>query len=95
MKHLTTSLLAAALATLLTACGGTDPQMDAPLQTAAVMQTEAGVAQGAAQPNQATQPLPDCAPEGCNSLRIINGNAEAYRLQAMERAQREAAAEGA
>lgn len=35
-------------------------------------------------------PIPDCAAEGCASLRIIDGNAEAYRIDAMRRA----AAEG-
>lgn len=41
----------------------------------------------AAGPNN---PAPDCAAEGCSSLRIIDGNAEAYRIDAMRRA----AAEG-
>lgn len=31
-------------------------------------------------------PAPDCAAEGCASLRIIDGNAEAYRIDAMRRA---------
>jgi hypothetical protein len=31
-------------------------------------------------------PAPDCAAEGCTSLRIIDGNAEAYRVDAMRRA---------
>jgi hypothetical protein len=31
-------------------------------------------------------PLPDCAAEGCKSLRIIDANAEAYRYEAMRRA---------
>ena len=31
-------------------------------------------------------PTPDCAAEGCASLRIIDGNAEAYRIDAMRRA---------
>ena len=31
-------------------------------------------------------PTPDCAAEGCASLRIIDGNAEAYRVDAMRRA---------
>jgi hypothetical protein len=38
------------------------------------------------QPAQNTQPQPDCAPEGCKGLRIIDGNAEAFRLDAMKRA---------
>jgi len=31
-------------------------------------------------------PAPDCADQGCADLRIIDGNAEAYRLDAMRRA---------
>lgn len=38
----------------------------------------------------ANMPQPDCAPEGCNSLRIIDGNAEAWRLDAARRAALEA-----
>jgi hypothetical protein len=88
MKLITTrTLCAAALATLLAACGGTEPDANAPVQLAAVMQSETASAAG----NPATQPQPDCAPEGCNGLRIINANAEAYRIDAMERKQREAA----
>jgi uncharacterized membrane protein len=88
MKLITTrTLFAAALATLLTACGGTEPDASAPPQMAAVMQAETVQAAG----NAATMPQPDCAPEGCNGLRIINANAEAYRLDAMERKEREAA----
>jgi hypothetical protein len=87
MKILRT-LLPIAIATSLTACGGTDPQTEASLQTVAIMQTvEAPVAGTNA---QNPQPQPDCAPEGCNGLRIIDGNAEAYRLAAMERAKLEA-----
>ena len=38
----------------------------------------------------ATMPAPDCAAEGCASLRIIDGNAEAWRIDAQRRAAREA-----
>ena len=38
----------------------------------------------------ANMPQPDCAPEGCNSLRIIDGNAEAWRIDAARRAALEA-----
>ena len=31
-------------------------------------------------------PAPDCAADGCADLRIIDGNAEAFRLDAMRRA---------
>ena len=34
----------------------------------------------------ATMPQPDCAAEGCNGLRIIDANAEAWRYAAMQRA---------
>jgi hypothetical protein len=34
----------------------------------------------------ATMPQPDCAAEGCNAPRIIDGNAEAWRYAAMQRA---------
>ena len=40
--------------------------------------------------NAANMPQPDCAPEGCNSLRIIDGNAEAWRIDAAHRAALEA-----
>jgi hypothetical protein len=38
----------------------------------------------------ATMPAPDCAAEGCVSLRIIDGNAEAWRIDAQRRAALEA-----
>jgi len=38
----------------------------------------------------ATIPAPDCAAEGCASLRIIDGNAEAWRIDAQRRAALEA-----
>ena len=38
----------------------------------------------------ATMPAPDCAAEGCASLRIIDGNAEAWRIDAQRRAALEA-----
>jgi hypothetical protein len=31
-------------------------------------------------------PQPDCAPQGCKALRIIDANAEMYRLEAQRRA---------
>lgn len=39
----------------------------------------------------ATTPAPDCAAEGCSGLRIIDGNAEAYRADAQVRENREQA----
>lgn len=38
----------------------------------------------------ATMPAPDCAAEGCSGLRIIDGNAEAWRIDAQRRAALEA-----
>jgi hypothetical protein len=35
---------------------------------------------------QADGPQPDCAPQGCKALRIIDANAEMYRLEAQRRA---------
>jgi hypothetical protein len=37
-------------------------------------------------------PAPDCAADGCQGLRIIDANAEAYRYDAMRRAAAEQAA---
>jgi hypothetical protein len=93
------TIAAIALTTLLTACGagqqetqtsmtlGSAVQSD--LTVAAATTTAAAVASTgpavapAAGPNN---PAPDCAAEGCASLRIIDGNAEAFRVDAMRRA---------
>ena len=87
-----------ALSALLTACGAgqqdTQTSMQfAPMQLASTVQNNTaatgtssgggGMVASAASPNS---PAPDCAAEGCASLRIIDGNAEAYRLDAMRRA---------
>ncbi|TFW34281.1 hypothetical protein [Massilia horti] len=73
------TLLAFSFTVALTACGGaTDSAPDAP-RFAAAVQTKAA----------ADEPQPDCAPERCSGLRIIDGNAEAYRLQAQQRAEAE------
>jgi hypothetical protein len=100
--HAIRSVSALGLAVLLAACGG--GQADQPAQTA--MAVQSGGAQAAVQASvpaadqtgapaaaqvAANMPLPDCAAEGCKSLRIIDGNAEAYRYEAMRRA----AADGA
>lgn len=78
----------AALIVLLSACGG-QGETQAPLQTAAVMRTVAAPGQGAA-----PDPTPDCAPEQCRGLRIIDGNAEAFRIDAQRRAAAEANGDG-
>ena len=87
---LTTSLLA-----LLTACGAGAPTdaIDASAAVKVATPPNSSTAQGAttqaALPVQAItaqQPLPDCQPENCAGLRIIDGNAEAFRIDAMRRA---------
>ncbi len=67
---------AASLAVLLAACGAND-DVDLPTRTAA-MSASTVVA--------ANSPVPDCAADGCSSLRIIDANAETYRYDAMRRA---------
>lgn len=72
------TVAAASLATLLAACGS-GAQIDQPVQTAAMTGSAAAVA-------SANSPAPDCAADGCKSLRIIDANAEAFRYEAMRRA---------
>jgi hypothetical protein len=72
------------LAALLAACGS-GAQIDQPTRTAAAIQTDSAVRVATA-----NTPAPDCAADGCKSLRIIDANAEAFRYEAMRRA----AAEG-
>ena len=79
---LSISLIAAALC----ACGGADLDTPAmPVQTAATKVIDLSV-----DPASVGQtPAPDCAADGCAGLRIIDGNAEAFRIDAMRRAARE------
>ena len=92
----TSSLIA--LSALLTACGAghqdTTIQLVTPMQFASTVHSNptlpsaaSGVTVAAALPAAGPHsPLPDCAAEGCASLRIIDGNAEAYRIDAIRRA---------
>jgi hypothetical protein len=82
------NILATALIVLLSACGG-QADTQAPPQTAAVLRTVA--VPGQADPQN---PTPDCAPEQCQGLRIIDGNAEAFRVDAQRRAAAEANGDG-
>ncbi len=99
------TIAAIALTTLLTACGAGQQEAQTPMTLGSAVQSDLGVAgagaaaasAGAASTGPAVaaatgpnNPTPDCAAEGCGSLRIIDGNAEAYRIDAMRRA----AAEG-
>lgn len=102
------TVFAAALATLLAACGtgGLDAELStqqtvlsgtatlsaSAMAVGAVSADAAAAAIDAAMPAKVAQvvaanaPAPDCAAEGCSGLRIIDGNAEAYRYAALRRA---------
>jgi hypothetical protein len=84
------SALGMALVALVSACGG-QTATDAPIKTAAVMQVMVAPAQAG---TNAQGPTPDCAPENCQGLRIIDGNAEAFRIDAQRRAAAEANGDG-
>lgn len=97
MKYLQIAT-ALAFATTLAACGG-QAGADAPMQLASVTVIESASATPASAPVStgagaapvapapaANMPAPDCAAEGCASLRIIDGNAEAWRIDAQRRA---------
>jgi hypothetical protein len=93
---------AIALTTLLTACGAGQQDTQTSMTLGSAVQSDLSVAAAttAAAPAATTastgpavaaatgpnNPAPDCAAEGCTSLRIIDGNAEAYRVDAMRRA---------
>ena len=72
------------LAAALSACGGSAPEgLDPGVQTAAATH----VVDLSVDPAAAGQtPAPDCADQNCSGLRIIDGNAEAFRIDAMRRA---------
>lgn len=72
------------VALALTACGGDGSASDsAPVQTAGYIRV---VDLSVDPASVGRNPQPDCAPEGCSGLRIIDGNAEAFRIDAMRRA---------
>jgi len=76
------------LAAILCACGGSTADGSA-LQTAALVQTAPATraVDLSVDPAAVGQtPAADCAAEACAGLRIIDGNAEAFRLDAMRRA---------
>ena len=94
------SAAAFALAALLAACGGNPSdqplQTTASIQTGVATTAVAGAAGAAGTAGSAAaapaadviaanSPAPDCAADGCSSLRIIDGNAEAWRYDAMRR----------
>lgn len=86
------SILTVSILALLTACGGAELPPEGVGQNAALASNGSPATASlktslAAMPVTGGQPLPDCQPEGCAGLRIIDGNAEAYRIDAMRRAQ--------
>lgn len=95
------SAAALALTALLAACGGSPSDQEAltaaSMQNGVATTTvaSAALATRSATPSAntsaatviaANSPAPDCAADGCSSLRIIDGNAEAWRYDAMRRA---------
>lgn len=87
------TLAAIATAALLTACGAGNQEIQA-AQTASISASSALMADTATVAStgapvapvvSANMPVPDCAAEGCGSLRIIDGNAEAFRIDAQRR----------
>ena len=86
------STLTVSILALLTACGGADLPPDAASRSASLAgnpgpATASTKTALAVTPVSSQQPLPDCHREGCAGLRIIDGNAEAYRSDAMRRAE--------
>jgi len=77
-------IFASCFAATLAACGSGAPE-DMVNQTASTMTSVHTSVQTSVQV-ATNSPAPDCAAEGCNGLRIIDGNAEAYRFDAMRRA---------
>lgn len=97
--HALRSVSALGLAVVLAACGG--GQVDQPTLTAMAVQSSSAAqvanpqvsgAQVSAAQASSAMPAPDCAADGCKTLRIIDGNAEAFRYDAMRRAAAEQAA---
>jgi hypothetical protein len=82
------TILTASILAMLTACGGA-PALEATNASAATTvastPVDSPLATLPAQAGAAGQPVPDCQPENCAGLRIIDGNAEAWRLDAMRR----------
>jgi hypothetical protein len=89
--HAIRSVSALGLAVILAACGG--GQADQPTVTAATVTMAS--ASGVSTQATTSMPAPDCAADGCKSPRIIDGNAEAYRYDAMRRAAADEAAAAA
>lgn len=85
------SAAAATLLSLLTACGGSALDAGSPVAESTTLARpvmDASAAEIAAiepPPSNDQVPTADCQPENCQGLRIIDGNAEAFRFDAMSR----------
>ena len=77
--HALRSVSALGLAALLAACGGGEIDQPTTMTAAAVMTSSSAQV-------SAAMPAPDCAADGCKTLRVIDANAEAYRYDALRRA---------
>lgn len=75
------------LASVVTSTTGS---ADTPAISGAAAGAQAAAAQAGAIVASTSMPAPDCAAEGCASLRIIDGNAEAWRIDAQRRAELDA-----
>jgi hypothetical protein len=78
-----------AIAVALSACGGSAPDNALSAAAAPAIQSAAAIQVVDLSVDRAAvgqTPAPDCAAENCQGLRIIDGNAEAYRIDAMRRA---------
>lgn len=88
-QHIRTIIAASVFAVVLSACGGSVADTSsAPPQTAAAVATHA-VDLSVDRGSVGQTPAPDCAADNCAGLRIIDGNAEAFRIDAMRRAAQE------
>jgi hypothetical protein len=96
MKLFVIRSAAAALLGLLTACGGSGPDAAPTVADGTALAPPAMDARPAAgqdlaagmqpPPSNDQVPTPDCQPDNCQGLRVIDGNAEAYRFGAIGRA---------
>lgn len=77
------------VAAALSACGGSATDSTLPAAQSAAVQSAAVTHVVDLSVDRAAvgqTPVPDCAAENCQGLRIIDGNAEAFRIDAMRRA---------
>ncbi|SFD06872.1 hypothetical protein [Massilia yuzhufengensis] len=88
------------ISALLAACGAGSQDVQGPMRLELTVHVSVAVAAAGTNSSAASlatspafaaapgrnNPAPDCAADGCAGLRIIDGNAEAFRVDAMRRA---------